>query len=155
MFKHPIWICSVFMSVLLLSFVSSQAADKNRPNILWITSEDNSPYLGCYGDVQAKTPNLDRFSTQGIRYRNAFSSAPVCSAARSTLISGMHASSAGLHNHRSSNAIPAAFKLYPESRIVSPDKVKLPPYHADTPVIRENWSRYYDNIWPNRHFWAR
>ena len=61
------------------------AAEPDRPNILWITSEDNSPYLGCYGDLQARTPHLDRFSGQGVRYLNAFSSAPVCSAARSTL----------------------------------------------------------------------
>ena len=37
---------------------SSAAADSNRPNVLWITSEDNSPYLGCYGDELANTPNL-------------------------------------------------------------------------------------------------
>lgn len=85
-----------------------------RPNILWITSEDNSPYLGCYGDALAHTPNLDKLAERGIRYRNAFSNAPVCSAARSTLITGMHATSTGIHNHRSSVAYPADFLMYPE-----------------------------------------
>jgi N-sulfoglucosamine sulfohydrolase len=88
------------------------AAD--RPNILWITSEDNSPYLGSYGDPQAQTPNLDRLASQGVRYRHAFANAPVCSTARSTLITGMHATSLGVHNHRSRVRIPADFKLYPE-----------------------------------------
>ncbi|MCL5280704.1 MAG: sulfatase-like hydrolase/transferase, partial [Planctomycetes bacterium] len=47
-----------------------------RPNILWITCEDTSPYLGCWGDAYATTPNLDRFAGRAIRYTNAFSTAP-------------------------------------------------------------------------------
>ena len=90
----------------------AQAAPK--PNILWITSEDNSPYLGCYGDALAQTPHLDRLAAQGLRYRNAFANAPVCSSSRATLITGMYASSLGVHHHRSSVAIPEQFKLYPE-----------------------------------------
>ena len=86
----------------------------DRPNILWITSEDNSPYLGCYGDKLALTPHLDKLASQGLRYRHAYANAPVCSAARTTLITGMYASTLGVHNHRSAVPIPAAFKLYPE-----------------------------------------
>ncbi len=86
----------------------------DRPNILWITSEDNSPYLGSYGDPQAQTPHLDALASQGLRYRYAFANAPVCSTARSTLITGMYATSLGVHNHRSRVRIPAEFKLYPE-----------------------------------------
>ncbi|MEX1049757.1 MAG: sulfatase-like hydrolase/transferase [Akkermansiaceae bacterium] len=96
--------------LVLAAFVSTSSAA--RPNILWITSEDNSPYLGCYGDEQATTPNLDKLAAQGVRYRNAFANAPVCSAARSTLISGMYASSLGTQHHRSKVEIPAAFPLY-------------------------------------------
>ena len=87
---------------------------QDRPNILWITSEDNSPLLGCYGDEQAHAPNLDRLAREGVRYRNAFANAPVCSAARSTLITAMYASSVGLHNHRSKVRIPDSFWSYPE-----------------------------------------
>ncbi|MDY0167867.1 MAG: sulfatase-like hydrolase/transferase [Thermoguttaceae bacterium] len=90
------------------------AAEPARPNILWITSEDNSPYLGCYGDPQAHTPHLDRLAAEGVRYRNAFANAPVCSTARTTLITGMYACSLGAHHHRSRAAIPEGFKLYPE-----------------------------------------
>ena len=101
------------LGCLLLAFrVSVCGAD--RPNILWITSEDNSPYLGCYGDPLAHTPNLDRLAAQGVRYRHAFANAPVCSTARTTLITGMYASSLGVQHHRSRVAIPASFKLYPE-----------------------------------------
>ena len=107
----------VFLSTVVLvigSLGRSSFADNDRPNILWITSEDNSPYLGCYGDRLAKTPNLDRLAEQGVRYRNAFANAPVCSVARTTLITGMYATTVGGHNHRSSVAIPKQFLLYPE-----------------------------------------
>jgi N-sulfoglucosamine sulfohydrolase len=97
---------------LVLGRVSLPAAE--RPNILWLTSEDNSPYLGCYGDSQAQTPHLDRLATQGVRYRLAFANAPVCSSARTTLITGMYATSLGAQHHRSRVAIPASFPLYPE-----------------------------------------
>lgn len=100
------------LGFLFVPFVASLAAD--RPNVLWVTSEDNSPYLGCYGDPLAKTPNLDRLAEQGVRYRNAFANAPVCSVARTTLITGMYASSIGGQNHRSNVAMPKQFQLYPE-----------------------------------------
>ena len=89
------------------------AANEERPNILWLTSEDNSPYLGCYGDKNAITPNLDNLAKKGVMYTNAFANAPVCSAARSTLITGMYASSLALHNHRSKIEIPQSIKTYP------------------------------------------
>jgi arylsulfatase A-like enzyme len=98
----------------LAALVAGSVLSAERPNILWITSEDNSPYLGCFGDALAKTPNLDRLAAEGVRYRNAFANAPVCSTARTTLITGMYASSLGVHNHRSSVRIPEQFKLYPE-----------------------------------------
>ncbi len=100
------------IAFLFVPSVASLATD--RPSVLWITSEDNSPYLGCYGDPLAKTPNLDRLAEQGVRYRNAFANAPVCSVARTTLITGMYASSIGGQNHRSNVAIPKQFQLYPE-----------------------------------------
>lgn len=98
----------------LVAAAATCAGANDRPNVVWITSEDNSCYLGCYGDPQAVTPNLDRLASQGNRYRNAFANSPVCSAARSTLITGMHASSLGIHNHRSRVRIPDPFLLYPE-----------------------------------------
>src|SRR5262245_33993291 len=58
------------------------ATDPARPNILWITSEDNGPQLGCYGDSYATTPNLDRLAARGMIYRKCWSNAPVCAPAR-------------------------------------------------------------------------
>ncbi len=66
-----------------------------QPNILWITCEDISPFLGSYGDSEANTPNLDMLATEGVRFTNFFANAPVCSPARFTILHGVHASSAG------------------------------------------------------------
>ncbi len=76
-------------------------AQTPRPNILWLTCEDSSPNLGCYGDSYAVTPNLDTFSKRALRYRNAWSNAPVCAPARTTIISGMYPPSIGGEHIRS------------------------------------------------------
>ena len=72
-----------------------------RPNIVWIVAEDISPNLGCYGDPDAITPNLDNFASQGARFTGAFSHAPVCSPSRSGLITGMYPTTMGSHHMRS------------------------------------------------------
>jgi uncharacterized sulfatase len=86
----------------------------SRPNILWITCEDTSPYLGCWGDPFAITPNLDRLAGQSIRYTNAYSTAPVCSPARSCLITGVYATSLGTQNLRSDIRIPRQIQPFPK-----------------------------------------
>ncbi|MBN1344071.1 MAG: sulfatase-like hydrolase/transferase [Phycisphaerae bacterium] len=74
---------------------------RDRPNIVWLTSEDTSPDLACYGTPLVKTPNLDRLASQGARYTNAFATGPVCSASRSGFMTGMYQTSIGAHQHRS------------------------------------------------------
>jgi arylsulfatase A-like enzyme len=91
---------------------ASQAGNPERPNILWIVSEDNGPFLGCYGDSLAVTPNLDRLAAQGVRYENAFANAPVCAPSRSTIITGMYASSLGTLHMRSTNPLPRSIRFF-------------------------------------------
>ncbi len=100
-----------FLSLPLCLSLSAPAAD--RPNILWITSEDNCPMLGCYGDEYARTPNLDALAARGIRYTRASSNAPVCAPARTAIITGMYPPSLGAQHMRSMVALPAGVKLYP------------------------------------------
>ena len=83
------------------------------PNILWITAEDMSPYLGCYGDEFATTPNLDRFARESVRYTRAFAAAPVCSPSRACLITGITTVSLGAHQMRSAFPIPDRVKAFP------------------------------------------
>jgi len=95
----------------LLSGCGSAAGS---PNILWITCEDISPHLGCYGDEYAYTPNLDRLAAEGVRYTNAFATAPVCTPARSCLITGAYANSLGTQNLRGPMPKPDAIPCYTE-----------------------------------------
>ncbi|MBI1387373.1 MAG: sulfatase-like hydrolase/transferase [bacterium] len=76
-------------------------AESNRPNVVWITAEDLSPDLGCYGESLVHTPYIDRLAHQGIRFTNAFTTAPVCSASRSAFMTGMYQTTIGAHHHRS------------------------------------------------------
>jgi N-sulfoglucosamine sulfohydrolase len=186
---------------------------KELPNILWITSEDNSPFAGCYGDEFATTPNMDKLASQGFLYTHAFANAPVCAPARNTILTGVYASSGGNSHMRSHYPKSDIVKPYPvylreagyyctnnvkedynlpaeqtkgiwdessnkahyknrqagqpffavfnstishESSLHrrtpldelrhDPQKVKLPPYHPDTPDMRHDWAQYYDKI---------
>jgi len=85
-----------------------------RPNILWITCEDTSPYLGCYGDAFATTPNINRLAGQAILYTNAYATGPVCSPSRSCLITGVYATSLGTQHLRSDVRIPKQIEPLPK-----------------------------------------
>ena len=85
-----------------------------KPNILWITCEDISPYLGCYGDAYAITPYLDRLASESIVYTNAYSTAPVCAPGRSCLITGLYATSTGTQHLRSEVPLPARIEPFPK-----------------------------------------
>ena len=84
-----------------------------RPNILWLTSEDHGPHMGCYGDKVASTPNVDALAKRGMRYRVCWSNAPVCAVARTTLITGVESPSIGGQHMRSMVPLPSGMQLYP------------------------------------------
>ncbi|HEU5118166.1 MAG TPA: sulfatase-like hydrolase/transferase [Isosphaeraceae bacterium] len=98
--------------LLSLEPVGALRAD-DRPNILWITCEDISPNLGCYGDSYAVTPNLDRLAKQSVRYTEAFAVIGVCAPARSSIITGMYACSIGTSYMRCQGTVPAQMKEFP------------------------------------------
>jgi uncharacterized sulfatase len=209
------------LGVTLATLLVPQArADEPRPNILWITCEDISPHLGCYGDAYAVTPNLDRLAAEGVRYTHAFAPIGVCAPSRSSLITGMYAPAIGTHHMRCTGRLPATVKCFPEylrragyyctnnvktdynfpppksawdessakahyrnrpagrpffsvfnltscheSQVRLPEaqyqkrtadftprerhdpaRAPIPPYHPDTPEVRQDWARYADMI---------
>ena len=103
-----------FLALLAINLSGCGTQLAEQPKILWLVSEDNSPFLGCYGDDFATTPNLDLMASQGIMYTRAFANAPVCAPARSTIITGCYASSLGTLPMRSTNPIPDKIKFLPE-----------------------------------------
>ena len=206
-------ICAGSAAAMVLSEIRLAAAEKpktERPNILWISCEDTSCDLGCYGDSYAVTPNLDALAAQGVRYTNVYTNAGVCAPSRSGIITGMYPTTIGTHHMRCQGVPPAEVKCFPEylraagyyctnnsktdyqfdppvtawdessnkahwrnrdgdqpffavfnltishesqnwpkkgeKLVHDPAKASVPPYYPDTPVVRENLARYYDNV---------
>ena len=118
---------------------------QQKPNILWITAEDMSPTLGCYGDDYAITPNIDDLAKSSTRYSNAFAASPVCSPSRSVLITGMHNVSTGTHQMRSGFPLPIGVKGFPaymrELGYFTTNNVKTDYNTSDAPrLIQESWN---------------
>ena len=115
---------------LILPLAHSNATGQKQPeqpNILCIVCEDISPYLGCYGDAVAVTPNLDNFSRESIRYTGMYTTIGVSSPSRAALITGMYPTSIGANNMRTAQnkskpagihpydvVLPAGIKCYTE-----------------------------------------
>ncbi len=117
----------------LLGVAGLAGAEVAKPNILWLTSEDNNvDWVGCYGNPHAETPNIDRLAAEGFQYMHAYANAPVCAPSRSTWITGIHAISMGTHPMRSRYAIPH-------------DRI---PYYPD--LLRENG--YYTGNYPKTDY---
>ena len=105
----------VFLAICLLPVAFTiQAEETVKPNILWIVSEDNSPWLGSYGDEVATTPRLDALASESIRYTRAYSNAPVCAPSRAALITGAYPIAFGTEHMRSSFKLPQSIRFYPE-----------------------------------------
>jgi uncharacterized sulfatase len=108
------------MSLSRRSFVTASAAarlaaqNRPRPNILWLSCEDSSPVLGCYGDRFAKTPTLDALARQGVRYSHAYTVAGVCAPSRSCIITGMYPTTLGSMHMRCEAKLPAHVHCFPE-----------------------------------------
>ncbi len=98
---------------IIVPCMLSSVAMSEQPNIVWISCEDISPHLGCYGDPHAITPNLDKLAQEGTRYTNAFTTAGVCAPCRSAIITGMYQNSIGTHHMRCNATLPTWLKPFP------------------------------------------
>jgi len=99
------------MALLMCLISIAQASD--RPNILWISCEDISPHIGCFGDPHAITPNIDQLAKEGVRYTHAFTTAGVCAPCRSGIITGMYQTSIGGHHMRCQTQLPDYIHPFP------------------------------------------
>jgi len=103
-----------FIGCLTISIISCVHLPGEQPNILWITCEDISPHLGCYGDQYAYTPNLDKMAKDGVLFQNAFTTAPVCTPARSSIITGKYACTLGTQHLRGPAILSERVKCFTE-----------------------------------------
>lgn len=106
-FTHCLFFAALFLLPADAPGQPAPPAADGRPNFVWIVAEDLGPELGCYGDPQARTPNIDALAAQGARFTRAFTHAPVCAPSRSGLVTGMYPTTIGSHHMRSQLLKPA------------------------------------------------
>src|SRR5688572_16995311 len=100
-----------FIAALLCPLAFSSAA---TPNILLILSDDHSAaHVGCYGNADVKTPNLDALAAAGIRFNRAYVTAPQCVPSRASILTGRHPIDIGMT--RFSAALPRDVVMFPET----------------------------------------
>jgi len=119
-----------------LLFCSLDPVIASPPNVLWITCEDTSPRLGCYGDSTVATPNLDRLASQGTRYTHAFGVYGVCAPNRHAIIMGMYPTSTGamaMRTHTRTSAL---------DQITDPELLAIPTYEATPPPEARCFTEY-------------
>ncbi len=102
------------LALIIVLHTTWYVSANDRPNIVWLTSEDHGPEMGCYGDSLARTPNVDKLAAKGMIFKHAWSVAPVCAPARTAIISGVYPSSNGGLHMRSMVSLPAGTKMVPQ-----------------------------------------
>ncbi|WP_039990174.1 sulfatase family protein [Paraglaciecola arctica] len=125
-----------YVALLVMTFLLCSCAQKTeqiaktpdkKPNILWIYVEDISQDLGTYGEPLVKTPVIDDLANKGVKFTNTIMPAPVCSAVRSAMITGVMQTTLGVHNHHSARTEESAFYL-PETITTVPELFKKAGY---------------------------
>jgi len=96
-----------------LACLAANVVAVERPNVVWLSCEDISPHLGCYGDPNAITPNIDQLAGEGARYRHAYTTAGVCAPCRSGIITGVYQSTLGTHHMRCRAQLPDNVRPFP------------------------------------------
>lgn len=163
---YPRKILPLFLSYMLLTGIVSTITiaqqSNEKPNILWLVSEDNSPFIGAYGDDIATTPNIDKLAESGFLYTHAYANAPVCAPARNTIITGAYANSNGNQYMRSNYKIADIIEFFPsklrEAGYYVTNNAKED-YNIDVSQTRDIWNEsngqaHYKNRTDGRSFFA-
>jgi len=133
-------ICIIVILFPIFLGCKSKTGDKtvtpDRYNILWVTCEDMSPHLGCYGDTLARTPNLDRLAQEGIRFTNVYSVSGVCAPSRAAIITGLYPCSFGAQHMRTLARTASIDK------ITDPEALSIPVYEAVPPPYVKCFPEY-------------
>lgn len=84
---------------LLVCIAAMSASAAQRPNVLFLVSDDLNNFLGTYGDPRAKTPNIDRLAARGVRFEHSYCAFPLCGPSRNSFLTGLYPNSSGILNN--------------------------------------------------------
>jgi arylsulfatase A-like enzyme len=117
--KRICFFAAAALSIFMLGITSPRDCHAGQPNIVWIIPDDMSAHFACYGETAVETPNVDQLAANGLKFTNAYVTAPVCSTCRSAFITGMYQTSIGAHHHRSGRGklkieLPEQIELVPK-----------------------------------------
>src|SRR5260370_18391116 len=109
----------VFLCLITCGQQTDFAATVPKTNVLFICVDDLKPLLGCYGDKQIKSPNIDRLAQRGMLFECAYCNQAVCAPSRNSLLTGIRSTSLGIYDFGTifRSAVPDAITL-PQSFIV-------------------------------------
>ena len=125
--RRPRGIFLALAALLAGAAAAQQRAD--RPNVLWIDIDDQSPWYSSYGQDLVDTPNIDALAEQGVLFERAYAPTPVCSPTRSSLITGSYAIRIGAHDHRSGR-VPGYRIHLPEGVATVPELFRAAGYET-------------------------
>lgn len=142
----------IIVSALCMSLIgcnsvnrdSEKTNNENPPNIIVIVGDDHSAAaLGCYGNEIIRTPNLDKFASEGLKFTNAYSNAPVCSASRQSVLCGKYPHSTGV------TLLQTAFR--DEGNLTIAEILREKGYHTAV-VGKTHFNNYRDEFPPDHGF---
>ena len=84
------------LSILALAALAATASAAEKPNVLFIASDDMRPQLGCYGDPTMKSPHLDALAKRGMVFRRSYVQQALCSPSRISMLSGRYPATTGI-----------------------------------------------------------
>lgn len=101
------------LATLLLASTLAPAQPPDKPNVLLILSDDHSAaHVGCYGNKDIRTPNLDAFAKTATRFERYYVGTPQCVPSRATIMTGR--SAIAVQNTRFSAPLAAEYHTFPE-----------------------------------------
>lgn len=137
--------CSIFLFSIGGEVFGQAKPKKDKPNIVFLISEDNSKhFMKLFAPNGVETPNIEKMLQSGLLYPNAFSNAPVCSVARSTLITGALTTRTGMYLHRKIKAAPM-----PEDLEMFPAYLRKAGYYTTNNYKKDYNAVENENVWDN------
>ncbi len=105
--------------VVIISGMQTWVHGDERPNVLFIMSDDLNNSIACYDHPIVKTPNVDRLASRGVRFERAYCQFPLCGPSRNSMLCGLHPNSTGILRNAqifrqtipSHHSLPQAFRL--------------------------------------------